>query len=203
MILKKTTLFILIALIGLTHQVWAANPIDALKNANESINKLLGKNYKKGSKKEKANQKALKRKINQFLDFNELARRSLGKHWKIRTKAEQQEFTHVLRTLIEKNYLKQARKNVKHKVEYGRERVKGNKAIIATTIKIVKNKRPEEISVVYKMRKVDSRWMVYDVITDDVSIVKNYRSQFNRIITKNSFEHLLKKMHKKAEKLSS
>ena len=68
-------------------------------------------------------------------------------------------------------------------------------------IKVKKDGRTSEIVIEYKMRRAKGRWVVYDVITDDVSIVRNYRSQFNRIIRRDSYEVLVKKMRRKLEKL--
>lgn len=181
----------------------AKSPTQSLRNTNQRINGLLKKKVTKGSSKEKRLKSRLTKLINQFLDFEELARRSLGKHWPKRSAAEQKEFVDVLRQLIEHNYLKQLRSNLDYKMEYRGEKVKGEKARVTTAILVVKNRRKEEIVVEYKMRRVKTSWMVYDVITDDVSIVRNYRSQFNRIIKKQSYKALLEKMRRKLRKLQA
>lgn len=59
------------------------------------------------------------------------------------------------------------------------------------------------MAIEYRMKRTTSGWMVYDVITDDVSIVRNYRSQFNRIIRRKSYDHLVKKMRSKIKELGS
>ncbi|MBW2731639.1 MAG: ABC transporter substrate-binding protein [Deltaproteobacteria bacterium] len=181
----------------------AKGPSQSLRSTNNRIHGLLKKKVPKGSSKETRQKAKLTRLINQFLDFNELARRSLGKHWPKRSAAEQKEFVDVLRQLIEHNYLKQLRSNLDYKVEYRSERVKGDKARVTTAILVMKNRREEEIVVEYKMLRVKRAWMVYDVVTDDVSIVRNYRSQFNRIIKKKSYKALLEKMRKKLHKLQA
>lgn len=174
----------------------ADSPMKAIKQTNARIDKLLAK------KKSAKTDQQLKAEVNKFLDFRELARRSLGKHWKTRSADERKEFVSILRQLIEHNYLKQARKNTGQKVDYRGEKVRGKKAKVTTAIKVKKKRRMQEVLVVYKLRKKDGRWVVYDVITDDVSIVRNYRSQFYRIIKKKSYEHLVKKMRKKLAKIS-
>jgi phospholipid transport system substrate-binding protein len=194
----KATLATLLLLVISTNraEALAQSPMTAIKRTNARIDKLLAK-----KKTAKVDQK-LKREVNQFLDFRELARRSLGKHWKKRSADERKEFVAILRQLIEHNYLKQARKNTGQNVDYRSEKIRGKKAKVVTAIKVKKKRRMQEVLVVYKLRKRDGRWVVYDVVTDDVSIVRNYRSQFNRIIKKKSYEHLVKKMRKKLKKIS-
>ena len=82
-----------------------------------------------------------------------------------------------------------------------REKVKAKLATVTTMVHIEKDGRPEEIEIIYKMRQVDGDWMVYDVITDEVSILRNYRSQFNRIIQRDSYKVLVQKMRSKLDQL--
>jgi phospholipid transport system substrate-binding protein len=200
-ILKVLLPVALIAIWSAPASAAAKGPIKSLKRTNTQINKLLKVKTVKGSAKEKRIKGELTTAVNRFLDFRELARRSLAKHWKARTEAERTEFVDVLRQLIEHNYLSQMRSNLDYNVEYRSEKVKGDKARVTTVIKVVKNKRPEEVIVKYKMRRKNEAWVVYDVITDDVSIVRNYRRTFNRIIKKKSYQALVKKMRKKLAKL--
>ena len=176
---------------------YAQSPIHTLKRTNEQINRLLRKEKAKSSNKTKI-QESLKKAINRFLDFRELARLALARHWTTRSEAERAEFVSILRQLIEKSYLKQLRSNVEYKIDYRSEKVTGNTARVITTIMVDRDGRPEEVTIEYKMRRGKS-WMVYDVVTDDVSIVRNYRSQFNRIIRTKSYEKLVEKMRRKLE----
>lgn len=176
-------------------------PIAALKRANDQINGLLRKQAKQSSAKAKKTEVALKKAVNAFLDFRELARRSLAKHWEKRTPAEQEEFVGILRELIERNYLKQLRSRIDYKIDYQNEKITDGTALVNTSVRIKRKGRAEEIEINYKMKRVDGAWMVYDVITDDVSIVQNYRSQFNRIIKRDSYQKLVDKMKRKIEQI--
>lgn len=176
---------------------YAESPTQAIKRTHSSINRLLRKKVKAGSTQDKQVKDKVKKVVNTFLDFEELAKRSLGKHWDVRTEQEQAEFVSVLKDLIERNYIKQLRSNLGYKLEYRDESVDGQSAKVVTVVKVVKKGRTTEITIEYKMRKVSGGWMVFDVITDDVSIVRNYRSQFNRIIKRDSYEVLIKKMRNK------
>ncbi len=181
----------------------AQTPIQTLKSLQGKINKLLAQKTKAGSAAEKKNKDEVKKLVNSLLDFPELARLSLAKHWEGRSEKERTEFTGILKDLIERNYVKQLRSNLDYKLDYKTEKVTGDSALVQTIVKVEKNKRVTEIQIDYKLRKVKGTWMVFDVITDEVSIVQNYRSQFNRIIRKESYEALVKKMKRKLEETPS
>lgn len=192
-----------IALIGASTPAFAGEATDELKRTDRQLRRLIRqKNRAKGAAVERYQQKITAR-VNAFLDFEDLARQALKKHWTKRTEAEQKEFVQLLRDLIERNYVKQLNKNLDYKVQYRDELRKGDRAKVTTAVKVTRNNRPAEVVIEYKMKKENGRWLVYDVITDDVSIVRNYRSQFNRIIRKNSYEHLVKKMRSKLQETES
>jgi phospholipid transport system substrate-binding protein len=204
MLRRISTITLLILLIGAGKaSAFAESPKQALRRTQTKINRLLQVKAKKGSAKDKKVRAKLTKAINSFLDFSELARRSLSKHWDKRSEQERTEFTDILRELIERNYVKQLRGNLGYKLQYGDQAVKGDKASVSTTVKVVKDRRTTEVVIEYRMTKTPSGWMVYDVITDEVSIVRNYRSQFNRIIRRKSYDHLVKKMRRKIKELGS
>ena len=177
----------------------AQSPKRAIQQSHNRINSLLNKKQKSGSKAEKNLKVRIKKEVNSFLDYAELAKRSLGRHWAACTDAERTEFVDILQQLIERNYTKQLRSNLGYKISYESEKIEGDDAQVKTVIVVKKNRRKTEITIDYKLRKAKNRWMVYDVITDDVSIVRNYRSQFNRIIRRDSYEVLVKKMRSKLD----
>lgn len=181
----------------------AQTPIQTLKTLHIRINKLIAQKHKAGSAGEKKNKDEVKKVVNTLLDFPELARLSLAKHWEGRSEKERTEFTGILKDLIERNYVKQLRSNLDYKLEYKGEKVTGETALVQTVVKVEKKGRVTEIQIDYKLRKVKAAWMVFDVITDEVSIVSNYKSQFNRIIRKESYEALVKKMKRKLEETPS
>ena len=202
---KTRALFIIVALsfalVGWSTPAMAENPKGTLKRLQSKINKLLRQKVKVGTAKEKRIKEQLQTTIRSMLDFDELARRSLRKHWDARTVSERTEFTNLLKDLIERNYISQLKTNLDYKLAYGLSSTRGDKAKVLTTVTVEKNRRVSEISIEYKMRKVKNSWMVYDVITDGVSIVRNYRSQFNRIIRKKSYQALVDKMRKKLKQM--
>lgn len=182
----------------------AESPMKMLRRTNKQLNALLRKQSAqrpKGTGDQIDGE--IKRTINRFLDFGELARLALAKHWDARSPAERKEFTNILRELIERNYVKQLRSHIDYRIDYRGEKVEGDTAHVDTAVQVKGERRMEEVEIAYDMRKTKDGWMVFDVITDGVSIVRNYRSQFNRIIKKQSYDALVKKMRRKVETLKS
>jgi phospholipid transport system substrate-binding protein len=177
----------------------ADSPMGLLKHSHARINELLRKGYVASSPDGKRVQAEVKQLVNGFLDYRELSRRSLGQHWDARTKREQDEFVAVLRDLIERNYVSQLRSNLDYQVSYKGETVKGDEATVRTVVRVEKDHRFAETEIVYKLRQVGGAWLVFDIVTDDVSLIENYRTQFNRIISRESYPALLKKMRRKLE----
>lgn len=131
-------------------------------------------------------------------DFPEMAKRSLGPHWSRRTPEERQEFTKVFADLLESSYLDKIEGYNGEKVTYTREQQDKDNAEVFTK---VQTKKGEEYSINYKLHAVDGEWKVYDVVVEDISLVNNYRSQFNRILANGSFDELLKKLQQKSPEM--
>ena len=181
---------------------YADSPIDAIRRTNSQLNQLLRKSAQKGSQLQKRTKQRVHKTVQRFLDCTELARLSLQDHWKKRSKKERAEFVQILGDLIERNYVRQLRGNLDYKLEYRKQDVKGQRARVVTAVTVDKNGRQEEVVIEYKMRKKSGRWMVYDVVTDEVSVVDNYRAQFNRIIKRESYDKLVTKMRNKLKQLN-
>jgi phospholipid transport system substrate-binding protein len=168
----------------------AAGPQSELQTLNLKLNGLA---------KQNASDASLKQAVNQLLDYDLLAQNTLRDHWSTRSAAELTEFKGLFRSLIEKNYIKGLRKNADYTVTYKREDLSGSEAKVATVVKGMRKGRMQESDVVYRMRRRDGRWVVYDVITDDVSMEQNYRNSFNRIIKDKGWSELLAKLRKKLQ----
>jgi len=175
----------------------AEGPMALLRKSQLRMNDLLRHGHAENSPDGKRVRGEIRDMVNGFLDYRELSKRSLGAHWDARTKREQDEFVAVLRDLIERNYVTQLRSSLDYDVQYQKEDVNGEEATVTTLLRVAKNKRTAETQIVYKMRLVGGVWLVFDIVTEDVSLIQNYRTQFNRIITRESYPALLKKMRRK------
>ena len=124
-------------------------------------------------------------------DFSEMTKRSLGAHWKSMDQAEQREFIAAFTQRLLVFYGKSVRSTGNEKIQFTREVRDGQQASVETQ---VISGNGDQTPIDYRLRDVDGQWMVYDVVIDNVSLVNNYRSQFERVIAKSSVQDLLRKM---------
>ena len=138
---------------------------------------------------------AVRRIAEQIFDFEETARRALARHWRTRTPEERREFVALFADLLERAYIGRIESYAGERVTYAGDTVEGNVATVRTRLT---TREGTEVPVDYRMRRADGRWLVYDVVIEGVSLVANYRSQFNRIIETSSYEELVSRMRAQA-----
>jgi len=179
----------------------AGVPTDQLKGAVERVLKTLEDPTLKGEARLPERRVAVRKIANEIFDFSETAKRSLGRHWLGRTPAEQAEFVQVFTDLLERSYISKVELYGGEKMQYVSDAVEnGDQAKVQTKLM---TKQGGEIPIEYRMHKKADRWLVYDVVIEGVSLVSNYRTQFNKIIQTSSFQELVKKMKSKQEELAS
>jgi phospholipid transport system substrate-binding protein len=170
----------------------------AVKSANDTIAGLLKTKVAAGSADEKALAGKVTSSVRMFLDIDELGKRAMVDQWSKLTKQQQGEFLSVLRELIESNYVKGMRSNLDYSTDYtGETTDKDGNVVVTTSIKTMRKGRPYTIEVDYVLVKGSGGLRAWDVKTDGVGLVENYRTQFNKIIDKDGFAGLITKMKKK------
>jgi phospholipid transport system substrate-binding protein len=132
--------------------------------------------------------------IHPRFDFTEMSKRSLGPNWARLTSEEQREFVKIFTALMGRAYVENIESYTDQNVLYTREVVDKDYAEVDT--KIVADKRAD-LSINYKLHSVGKEWRVYDLVIEDISVVNNYRSQFNRVIARSSFAELVRTMKEK------
>jgi phospholipid transport system substrate-binding protein len=167
---------------------------EQVQSAIEKVTAILNDPTLKSAAKKSERIERLRQVIFPKFDFAEMAKRSLGPNWQRRTPEEQQEFVKLFRELLENSY-------VENIDSYNGEKVsivgdKEEKDFAQVNTKIVNNKG-EEFAVDYRLLQSGGDWKIYDVVIENISVVNNYRSQFNRVIAKSSFEDLLQKLRDK------
>jgi phospholipid transport system substrate-binding protein len=177
----------------------ASSPMAELKRSNLALDKVLQKNRPNWSPEAELQRSEVRKIVGGFLDYGELARRALARHWDTLTPKQREEFVNTLRELVERSYLRQVHGNASYNIKYDKEEKNGNDASVTATLNTTARGKKVVIALEYKMLYKNGHWVVYDVLTDDQSMLENYRAEFNKIITKESFEALLKKMKKKLE----
>jgi len=176
-----------------------SSPLAELKKSNAALKKLYQKQPPSWSPENDAKRAEMRKIMSGFIDFEELARRSLARHWDEITPKQRVEFVAVLRDLIERNYITQVHGQPSYDLRFDKESLNGSEGTIDATLDSMSNGKPVKVAMEYKLL-YKKRWLVYDVITDEQSMLENYRAEFNRIITKESFDALMKRMKKKLEK---
>jgi phospholipid transport system substrate-binding protein len=136
----------------------------------------------------------IRRAAQGLFDFREMARLTLAQHWKDRSAPEQEEFVQLFTELLERSYLTTIENYAGEKITFQGESISGPYAQVRSRIT---TDRRMETSIEYRLLERDARWAVYDVVLDGVSLVSNYRSQFNSIIRTSSFGDLLAKLRSK------
>ena len=175
-----------------------SSPMAELKKSNDQLDKLLKKKYPNWSPEADAQKAAVRKLVGGFLDYRELAHRALAKHWDGLKPAQRQDFVTTLRDLVERSYLKQVSGDPNYNIKYQKEEKTGSEASVEATLNTVARGKKVSVALVYKLVYKD-HWLVYDVITDEQSMLENYRAEFNKIINKEGFDALLKRMKKKLE----
>jgi len=134
--------------------------------------------------------------VDERFDWEELSRRTLARHWLQRTPEEKKEFIALFAQLPERTYWSKVEDYSGEKVTYVGEQIDGDYGLVEVKVLTSKN---TEIPVFYKLKKKEGDWLVYDISIEGVSLVNNYRAQFNDIIGKSSYRDLVKKLKEKIE----
>jgi phospholipid transport system substrate-binding protein len=177
----------------------AGPPTDQLKGAIDRVVKVLEDPSLKGDDRVADRRAAVRKIADEIFDFNEIARRALARHWQPLTDKQRAEFVSLFSDLLERSYMSKIELYGGEKIQYVGERVDGDTASVATRIA---TKSGTEVPIDYRLLKRGDRWLVYDVNIEGVSLVSNYRTQFNKIIQTGSFEDLIQKLRTKQGELS-
>ncbi len=177
----------------------SASPMAELKKSNEKLDKVLQKNRPNWSPEAELQREEVRKLVGSFLDYGELARRSLARHWDTITAKQREDFVATLRELVERSYLKQVHGNANYNIKYEKETKDGSEANVTGVLNTMARGKKVKIALEYKMLWKGDHWVVYDVVTDEQSMVENYRAEFNKIINRDGFDALMKRMKKKLE----
>jgi phospholipid transport system substrate-binding protein len=178
----------------ITLPVLAGEPTEQIRQTTDKIIAVLNDPALKEPERAEERKNLVRQAVYERFDWEEMTRRSLARHWSKRTDEEKQEFISLYAQLLERTYLDRVEGYSGETVSYEDERVEGEYGIIKVK---VTNSKDVEIPVKYRVRKKGDVWLVYDVYVEGVSLVNNYRVQFNSIITRSSYDKLVKKLKNK------
>ena len=191
-------ILVLIASIFMVSVAVASPTEDVKKTVDEVVRIVSDKEMKKNVTKRR---QALKKAISVIFDYSEMAKRSLGKHWNDRKPPEKKQFADLFATLLEDSYAGKIESYNNEKIVYIKEYQEDDDHAVVKS-KVVTAAR-DEFTLDYHLSKQNGKWMVYDVVIEGVSLVSNYRSQFNKIITANGYDKLVKKLQSKNDELKA
>ena len=171
----------------------AGEPLDKVHRTVDDVLTII--NNKALQPQERRTQ--IRQAVLQRFGFEEMAQRSMGQHWRTLTPQQQQEFVKLFTDLLERSYITRIANYQAgpQGVRYSKEDITGDQAVVHT--EITRERDPQPATVDYHLLHKDGDWKVYDIVIEGVSLVNNYRTQFNTIILKDSYAGLVKQMRMK------
>jgi phospholipid transport system substrate-binding protein len=197
--LRKHLIFVPMAIIGLilaSSPILAASPMDDIRVTTEKLLSILSDPKLKCPEKRKERKELIRQAVNERFDWEAISRSSLSSKWRELSSEEKKQFTKLFGKLVEQTYMDRLENYSGEKVLYLDEEIGGNRARVR--VKIISDKS-QEIPVEYRVKNKKGRWMVYDILIEGVSLVKNYRVQFNDILSKSSYSELLARLKAKIQ----
>jgi len=170
---------------------FAGAPTEQIRGTIDRVIEILKEPSLAAKGKKEERRGLLRKEIEPVFDFPEMAKRSLGPNWRGRTPEERERFVALFKELLENSYLGKIESYRGEVIRYDKEKVDGPYAEVKT---LVVTGKGQEIPVDYRMLGDGGRWRIYDVVIEGISLVNNYRSQFNSILRKSSFEEMMDKL---------
>ncbi len=194
---KKIVLISFVMFLGMSFYTYGAGPLDTLKNSvNNVLDILKDPLYKDSTKKELQTEKIWD-EIRNIFDFDEIAKRSLARHWEKFTPKQQTEFTDIFSKLLKKIYIKRIESHSNEEEVVVLYLGENMAADLRATVKTKIVTDVAETPVDYRMIMKKEGWKIYDFSVEGVSLVRNYRVQFQEILMKESPDTLIKRLEEK------
>lgn len=174
----------------------AGVPTDQLRGSIDLVLKIVTDPELKKEARTAERRRRIRAVVNQIFDFTEISQRSLGRHWQARTPAERELFVALFGDLLENAYITKIESYSGEKIQYPGDVIDGDIAVVKTRI-VTKNET--EIPIDYRMFLNGGRWAVYDVSIEGISLIGNYRTQFNAVIQRSGYPDLVAKLKTKQD----
>ena len=201
--LHARVLSILMFLLALASadRAWAGAPTDQLRGGVDRVLEVLRDPQLSGEARIDQRRTAINKVAGEIFDFGDMAKRALGPHWAARTPAERGEFVRLFTELIQRAYVSKVDQHAAAtKMTFRGETVDADYAVVRTTIPLSNG---STMPLDYRMHSTRDRWQVYDLNIDGISLVANYRAQFNRVIRTSSYAALVTRLKSQGKDFSS
>ena len=170
---------------------WAGAPTDQIKTSIDQVIRTVQDPALKQPSMAEDRRAAIRKQAEALFDFNETAKRALGRHWQELSDAQQREFVSLFTDLLERSYINRIEQYTGERIIYASDSIEGETATVRTRFI---TKQSTEIPVDYRLLRRGDRWLVYDVYVEGISLVSNYRTQFDRIMRTASYPELVKRL---------
>ena len=184
----------LVIVCALVAPAWAGAPTDQAREYTDQVLKVL----EDRTLKPQDRRAAVRKVAHEVFDVGETAKRALGRHWGPRTPAEREEFTAIFADLLEGTYISKIDRYGGERIRYVGESIDGEYASVKARIT---RKAGAEVPVEARMLKRGDRWLIYDIVIESISLVNNYRSQFDQIIRSSSYPELVRRLKERRDEL--
>lgn len=181
--------------------VESGQAIESVRATVDAVLDVMKDESLSGSENKQERREKIKTLVSTRFDFREMSKRALARHWKESAPGEQDEFVGLFSDLLQNTYISKIEKYTDEKVNYDKEVIKKKDKYSVVKTSILS--KDITIPIDYKLIRKGDEWMVYDVLVEGVSIISNYRSQYNQILSKESFAELIQKMKDKLGKVES
>ncbi len=178
----------------------AGEPLEKIRETIEDVLTVLADETLRAPERQALRRDKLRQAVYQRFGFEEMARRTLGRHWRDLNADQRQEFVGLFSDLLERSYVgKIEGAGAGSEVAYTRETI--DVEGFASVLTVITNRLGSQIEVEYRLLQRDGNtaWEVYDIVIEGVSLINNYRTQFNNIIHRNSYDGLVKQLRLKQE----
>ena len=196
--LQRTAPLIVSALVLLaTSPAFAqSSALSHLERRHEAVNRILRTAAETEAARRRRSQR-LTRLLNELLDYETLSARALSDHWESRSEEDRARFVEMLRQLVERNYEQNLERILDFEISYEDETQNEDETVVTTSARSRTQRRQPPVEIQYRLVEREGEWRVVDVTTDGVSMVENYRSQFNRIIQRDGWDELIERMERR------
>jgi phospholipid transport system substrate-binding protein len=185
-VMRQLALMVVITL-SLGGYAWASSPTEQLRAYTDQVMKALENPALTAS----ARLEAVRTVAGEAFDVTETAKRALGLHWQQRTSVEQGEFVRLFQDLLERGYLSRIGEYGGEQIKYVSEKIDGDHATVRA---LIVTKKGTQIPVESRLLRKADRWLIYDVLVENVSLIASYRSQFDRVIRTTSYGELVRRL---------
>jgi phospholipid transport system substrate-binding protein len=181
---------LLVLVLSSAPAAWAGAPTDQFRDGVDRVFKILRDPELKGDANAARRLAAVAKVSEEIFDFGETAKRSLGQHWDARTPAERTEYVRLFTDLIQRSYVSRVDRYGGEKMVFRGDTIDGDQAVVRTALVL----NDGQMALDYKMHLTSDRWQVYDINIEGVSLVANYRAQFNKVIRSESYGALIARL---------